>query len=82
VQGNVPRRNLPNPETPQREAPEPLQSDIGRLSTWHIFELKCRLCPDAAFGNWEDFKRHCDLMEVQPSHDIVLRLPRELFRAC
>lgn len=31
-----------------------------------IRELKCRLCPGAAFGNWEDFKRHCDLMEAHP----------------
>ena len=28
--------------------------------------LKCRLCPDAGFGNWEDFKRHCDLTEAHP----------------
>ena len=31
-----------------------------------IRELKCRLCPEAAFSNWEDFKRHCDLMEAHP----------------
>ena len=28
--------------------------------------LKCRFCPGAAFGNWEDFKRHCDLSEAHP----------------
>jgi hypothetical protein len=28
--------------------------------------LKCRLCPSAAFGNWEDFKRHCDFSEAHP----------------
>jgi hypothetical protein len=28
--------------------------------------LKCRLCPDAGFGNWEDFKRHCDFSEAHP----------------
>ena len=31
-----------------------------------IRELKCRLCPGAAFSNWEDFKRHCDLMKAHP----------------
>jgi hypothetical protein len=31
-----------------------------------VRELKCRLCPGAAFSNWEDFKRHCDLMEAHP----------------
>ena len=31
-----------------------------------IREPKCRLCPGAAFSNWEDFKRHCDLMEAHP----------------
>ena len=31
-----------------------------------ILELKCRLCPGAAFSYWEDFKRHCDLMEAHP----------------
>jgi hypothetical protein len=28
--------------------------------------LKCRLCPDAGFKNWGDFKRHCDKMEAHP----------------
>ncbi len=28
--------------------------------------LKCRFCPSAAFGNWEDFKRHCDFSEAHP----------------
>jgi hypothetical protein len=28
--------------------------------------LKCRLCPNAGFGNWEDFKRHCDFSEAHP----------------
>ncbi|KAI0297592.1 hypothetical protein B0F90DRAFT_1738387 [Multifurca ochricompacta] len=31
-----------------------------------IGELKCRLCPRAGFGSWEDFKRHCDTMEAHP----------------
>ncbi len=31
-----------------------------------IRELKCQLCPGAAFCNWEDFKRHCNLMEAHP----------------
>ncbi|KAI9510068.1 hypothetical protein F5148DRAFT_1182217 [Russula earlei] len=28
--------------------------------------LKCRLCPDADFSNWEDFKRHSDTAEAHP----------------
>jgi hypothetical protein len=32
--------------------------------------LKCRLCPNADFGNWEDYKRHCRFMEAHP-HEIV-----------
>jgi hypothetical protein len=28
--------------------------------------LKCWFCPGAAFGNWEDFKRHCDFSEAHP----------------
>jgi hypothetical protein len=28
--------------------------------------LKCRLCPDAGFTNWADYKRHCDKMEAHP----------------
>jgi len=31
-----------------------------------VQELKCRLCPDTGFSNWENFKRHCDLMEAHP----------------
>jgi hypothetical protein len=31
-----------------------------------VRERKCRLCPDAGFSKWEDFKRHCDLMEAHP----------------
>ena len=31
-----------------------------------VEEMKCRLCPGAGFSNWEDFKRHCDLMEAHP----------------
>jgi hypothetical protein len=29
--------------------------------------LKCRLCPDADFSDFEDFKRHCDTSEAHPS---------------
>jgi hypothetical protein len=31
-----------------------------------VRELKCRLCPAAAFSNWGDFKRHCDYSEAHP----------------
>ncbi|KAI9507203.1 hypothetical protein F5148DRAFT_1207425 [Russula earlei] len=27
---------------------------------------KCRLCPDADFSNWEDYKRHSDTAEAHP----------------
>ena len=29
--------------------------------------LKCKLCPEAGFCNWEGFKRHCDQTEAHPS---------------
>jgi hypothetical protein len=29
--------------------------------------LKCRLCPDADFSDFEDFKRHCETSEAHPS---------------
>jgi hypothetical protein len=31
-----------------------------------IREIRCRLCPDTKFKTWEDFKRHCNTMEVHP----------------
>jgi hypothetical protein len=31
-----------------------------------VREPKCRLCPGAAFSNWEGFKRHCDRTEAHP----------------
>jgi len=32
-----------------------------------VRELKCKLCPDAGFCNWEGFKRHCGQSEAHPS---------------
>jgi hypothetical protein len=32
----------------------------------YVPTLKCRLCPSADFGHWEDFKRHCKYMEAHP----------------
>ena len=32
-----------------------------------VHVLKCKLCPDAGFCNWEGFKRHCDQSEAHPS---------------
>jgi len=29
--------------------------------------IKCRLCPDAGFGNFEVFKRHCKAAEAHPA---------------
>jgi hypothetical protein len=31
-----------------------------------VHVLKCKLCPDAGFCNWEGFKRHCDQSEAHP----------------
>jgi hypothetical protein len=31
-----------------------------------VREIKCRLCPDAKFKKWGEFKRHCDRMEMHP----------------
>ncbi|KAI9513514.1 hypothetical protein F5148DRAFT_1156233 [Russula earlei] len=36
--------------------------------------LKCRLCPDADFSNWEDYKRHSDTAEAHPRQHLLLRL--------
>ncbi|KAI0299792.1 hypothetical protein BC826DRAFT_712480 [Russula brevipes] len=38
-----------------------LKPHFGRVDT-RVTVLKCRLCPSAAFSNWEDFKRHCKYM--------------------
>ena len=32
-----------------------------------VRELKCKLCPEAGFCNWEGFKRHCGQSEAHPS---------------
>ncbi|KAI9513173.1 hypothetical protein F5148DRAFT_1156645 [Russula earlei] len=31
-----------------------------------VCALKCRLCPDAKFSSWEDYKRHSDTAEAHP----------------
>ena len=31
-----------------------------------VQDIKCRICPNAPLKTWEDFKRHCDTMEVHP----------------
>jgi hypothetical protein len=31
-----------------------------------VCEIKCRLCPDAKFKKWGEFKRHCDCTEAHP----------------
>jgi len=43
-----------------------LDATSGDLARGTVQGLKCRLCPDAGFRNWESFKRHCDLMEAHP----------------
>jgi hypothetical protein len=29
-----------------------------------VHEIRCRLCPQARFKKWSDFKRHCDCTET------------------
>ncbi len=41
------------------------QQDIA-ISAKNGEREECRFCPSAAFGNWEDFKRHCDFSEAHP----------------
>jgi hypothetical protein len=43
-----------------------LDATSDDLARGTVQGLKCRLCPDAGFRNWEYFKRHCDLMEAHP----------------
>ena len=43
-----------------------LEATPDDLAREAVRELKCRLCPGAGFGNWEDYRRHCDLMEAHP----------------
>jgi hypothetical protein len=31
-----------------------------------VREIKCRLCPDAKFKKWAEFKRHCECTEAHP----------------
>jgi hypothetical protein len=31
-----------------------------------VREIKCRLCPDAEFKKWGEFKRHCECTETHP----------------
>ena len=41
--------------------------------------LKCRLCPDAAFANWEDYKRHCNFSEAHPLDIHFCKYCRDFF---
>jgi hypothetical protein len=43
-----------------------LEATPDDLARRKVRELKCRLCPGAGFGNWEDYKRHCKFMEAHP----------------
>ena len=39
------------------------QADWARGS---VRGIKCRVCPDTDFKEWDDFKRHCDTTEAHP----------------
>ena len=41
--------------------------------------LKCQLCPDAGFRNWEGFKRHCDQSEAHPLKLLFCNLCGDFF---
>jgi hypothetical protein len=43
-----------------------LEATPDDLARGMVRELKCRLCPDAGFGNWEDYRRHCNYTEAHP----------------
>jgi len=43
-----------------------LDATLDDVARGTIQELKCRLCPEAGFSNWDNFKRHCDEMEAHP----------------
>jgi hypothetical protein len=43
-----------------------LKATSEDLTRGTVRELKCQLCPGADFSNWEDFRRHCNLMEAHP----------------
>jgi len=42
---------------------EVTSDDLARET---VRELKCRLCPEAGFRDWEGFKRHCEHGEAHP----------------
>ena len=39
------------------------EADLARVA---VQEIKCRLCPDAKFKNFDQFKHHCDTLENHP----------------
>jgi hypothetical protein len=43
-----------------------LEATPDDLAHGTVRELKCRLCPEAVFGNWEDYRRHCKYTEAHP----------------
>jgi hypothetical protein len=51
-------------DTRQRALLEATSDDWARGT---IRVIKCRLCPDAGFSNFEMFKRHCKAAEAHPS---------------
>lgn len=50
-------------EEPQQEALGPPRSNAGKFGTRSSPRVQI---PTSGFGNWHDFKRHCDAMEAHP----------------
>jgi hypothetical protein len=53
----------PNFEPGHRSLLQASESDFARGA---VQEIKCRLCPDEKFKNFQDYKRHCDFKETHP----------------
>jgi hypothetical protein len=43
-----------------------LKATPDELARGAVGKLKCRLCPDAGFKDWEEYRRHCNVMEAHP----------------
>jgi len=43
-----------------------LQASEADFARGTVQAIKCRLCPDAKFKNFEEFKRHCRTTEAHP----------------
>ncbi|KAI0289354.1 hypothetical protein BC826DRAFT_1187839 [Russula brevipes] len=47
-----------------------LQASSADWISGFVRTIKCRLCPGADFGHWEDYKRHCMYMHQETSQPL------------